>query len=229
MSFAERYTDCKKVRFTQIGLSYRGYWTSGGRPSEIGINYDTIAAVQWISQLHDNTYEKDEDGQHKTKPILFIWGQSIGSGFATNLAASGAIPAHLEPTALILETPFLSIKEMLEVLYPEKWLPYKYLYPFLRNHLDSYRNLGTIAVQRQEKGIPPPQVFILQAGSDELVPERHPEELRKRCAELGIPVETMVVRRAYHNDAIRGGRAAVAELIMRQTAEAIRKGERIGM
>lgn len=179
--------------------------------------------MNWISQLHDNTYEKDEAGKHMTKPIFIIWGQSIGSGFATNLAASGAIPVLLEPAALLLETPFLSIKEMLEALYPEKWLPYKYLHPFLRNHLDSYRNLETIAAQRRAKGIQPPQVFILQAGSDEIVPERHPEELRKRCAELSIPVETILVRRAYHNDAIRSGRAEVAEFIMRQTASVIRK------
>lgn len=222
-TFADRHPDCGKVRFTQVGLSYRGYWTSSGRPSEIGINYDTIAAVNWISQLHDNTYEKDENGKHTAKPIFIIWGQSIGSGFATNLAASGAIPAMLEPAALLLETPFLSIKAMLEALYPEKWLPYKYLHPFLRNHLDSYRNLDIIAAQRRAKGLQPPQVFILQAGSDEIVPERHPEELRRRCAELNIPVETKLVRRAYHNDAIRGGRAEVAEFIMRQTANIIRK------
>lgn len=227
MSFSDRYRDCGKVRLTEIGLSYRGYWTSSGRPSEIGINLDTIAAVNWVSQLHDNTYGKYEDGSYVTKPIFFIWGQSIGSGFATNLAASGTIPAHLEPAALILETPFLSIKAMLQAIYPMKWLPYKYLHPFLRNHLDSYRNLGTIAARREEKGLEPgPQVFIVQAGSDEIVPEHHPNELRRRCAELGVPVETMFVRRALHNDAIRGGRADIAEFIMRQTAKVVRRDRR---
>ncbi|KAF3762257.1 hypothetical protein M406DRAFT_239794, partial [Cryphonectria parasitica EP155] len=222
MSFGERYPQLGKVRFTEVGLSYRGYWTSAGRPSEPGINYDTRAAVEWISQLHDNTYERAQTGNHKTKPILFVWGQSIGSGFATNLVASGAIPAHLEPTALILETPFLSIKEMLEVLYPEKWLPYKYLYPFLRNHLDSYRNLAIIAENRKERNLGLPQVLILQAGRDEIVPERHPEELRRRCAELGIPQETKVVPRAFHNDVMMtGGRAHVAEFIIEETAKAM--------
>lgn len=217
MTFSERYPDCGKIRFTQVGLSYRGYWTSSGRPSEIGINYDTRAAVDWISQLHANTYGDAQDTAQRTKPIMFIWGQSIGAGFATNLAAANVIPAHLEPAALILETPFLSVKEMLEVLYPEKWLPYKYLHPFLRNHLDSYRNLGTIAASRSQKGMPPPNVFILQAGRDEIVPERHPEELRKRCAELGVQCETAVVPKAYHSDAMNG-RAHVAEWIIKETA-----------
>lgn len=222
MEFKDRYPACGKVRFTQVGLSYRGYWTSAGRPTEIGINLDAIAATRWISQLHDNTYDaRNEGSQHKVKPIFIIWGQSIGAGFATNLAASGVIPAHLEPAALILETPFLSIKDMLETIYPEKWLPYKYLYPLLRNHLDSYKNLGTIAEQRKERGLRPPQIFILEAGRDEVVPPRHAEELRKRCSELQLPVETKVVPKAFHSDAMVG-RVHVAEFIMKQTASIIR-------
>lgn len=218
--FRDLHPGCGRVRFTQVGLSYRGYWTSAGRPSEIGINLDTIAATRWISQLHDNTYARGEDGQHRVKPIFFIWGQSIGAGFATNLAASGMLPPHLEPVALVLETPFLSIKEMLETIYPEKWLPYKYLYPFLRNHLDSYKNLGTIAEKRREKGLRQPQIFILEAGRDEVVPPRHAEELRRRCYELQLPVETKVVPRAFHSDAMIG-RQHVAEFLMRQTARII--------
>ncbi|KAL2287851.1 hypothetical protein FJTKL_04656 [Diaporthe vaccinii] len=219
-SFRDKYPECGKVRFTQVGLSYRGYWTSAGTANETGINLDSIAAAKWISQLHENTYPKTEHGGQTTRPIFFVWGQSIGSGFATNLAASGAIPSHLEPTALILETPFLSIKAMLASLYPERWLPYKYLHPFLRNFLDSYKNLGTIAAQRLEKGIQAPHIFILEAGRDEVVPPSHPEELRKRCMELSLPVETLVVPRAFHSDAMNG-RVHVAGFIMRQTARVI--------
>lgn len=209
-----------KVRFTQIGLSYRGYWTSRGRPSEIGINYDTAAAVKWISQLHQNTYGENERRFHNTKPILIVWGQSIGAGFATNLAAAGVVPGHLEPTALVLETPFLSIKEMLRELYPEKWLPYKYLHPFLRNFLDSHRNLHTIATARRRKDLQPPHVLILQAGRDELVPEHHTKELEKRCNEVGIPVEVILAPLAYHSNAIVRGRGAVAKFVMEQTVRA---------
>lgn len=219
-SFSDQYPECGKVRFTQVGLSYRGYWTSAGTANETGINLDSIAAVKWISQLHENTYPRAGNGGQTTRPIFFVWGQSIGSGFATNLAASGAIPSHLEPTALILETPFLSIKAMLASLYPERWLPYKYLHPFLRNFLDSYKNLGTIAAQSLEKGIRAPHIFIVEAGRDEVVPPSHPEELRKRCMELSLPVETLVVPRAFHSDAMNG-RVHVASFIMRQTAKFI--------
>lgn len=220
-NFTGTYPGHGKVRFTQVGLSYRGYWTSAGSASEIGINYDTAAAVKWISKLHDNTYQKDEQGIHKTKPIFMIWGQSIGSGFATNLAAAGVIPAHLEPAALILETPFLSIKEMLSELYPQKWLPYKHLHPFLRNFLDSYKNIGTIAAARKRQELTPPDILIVQAGRDEIVPERHTKELEKRCTEVGIPFETVVIPKAFHNDAIAYGRGFVAKFIMEQAVKAI--------
>lgn len=209
---------CGKVRFTQVGLSYRGYWTSKGRPSEIGINYDTAAAVKWISQLHENTYSRVEEN---IQPILIIWGQSIGAGFATNLAAAEVIPDHLEPTALILETPFVSIKEMLKELYPEKWLPYKYLHPFLRNFLDSHRNLETIATVREKKRLPPPHVLIVQAQKDELVPERHTKELENQCSRFRIPVKVFVASMAYHNNAIVKGRGAVARFIVEQTLRAM--------
>lgn len=204
-----------------MALSYRGYWTSRGKPSETGINQDTVAAANWISQVHDNTYEKDEKGNSPTKPIFVIWGQSVGSGFATNLAASGAIPRHLEPAIIVLETPFLSIRAMLETLYPERWLPYKYLVPFLRNHLDSYKNLGTIAASREANGLAPPQIYILQAGRDEVVPASHPELLSRRCAELGLPVKTRVVDRAYHNNAM-DGRSFVADFLISETAKVIK-------
>ncbi|POS76391.1 hypothetical protein DHEL01_v205216 [Diaporthe helianthi] len=219
-SFKGEYPGCGKVRFTQVGLSYRGYWTSAGSANETGINLDTIAAVQWISQLHENTYSYSKSGGQATRPILFVWGQSIGAGFASNLAASGLIPSHLEPTALILETPFLSVKAMLASLYPERWLPYRYLHPFLRNFLDSYKNLGTIAAQRLEKGIQPPRIFILEAGRDEIVPPNHPKKLQERCTELDLPVERVVVSRAFHSDAM-DGRINVAEFIMRQTAKSV--------
>ncbi|KAG8163360.1 hypothetical protein KVR01_006657 [Diaporthe batatas] len=217
-SFKETYPGCGKVRFTQVGLSYRGYWSSAGSANETGINLDTIAAVQWISQLHENTYSYSKSGGQATRPILFVWGQSIGAGFASNLAASGLIPPHLEPTALIFETPFLSIKAMLASLYPERWLPYKYLHPFLRNSLDSYHNLGTIAAHRVGKGIRPPRIFILEAGRDDIVPPNHPKELQERCMELDLPVERVVVPEAFHSDAM-GGRINVAHFIMRQTAK----------
>lgn len=195
-----------------VCLSYRGYWTSHDRPSERGINQDAEAALRWISEFH---HRRDPEKQ-MAKPVVLLYGQSIGCGFATNLAATtNTMPVD----AMVLETPFLSTRTMLKALYPQKWLPYQYLWPFLRNHLDSWTNLGTIA--KKFEGRPPP-VHLVVAGRDELVPPDHGERLYERCRDLGLPVERQKVRRALHNEAIVKveGRQIIAQSIASAVAKA---------
>lgn len=189
------------MELTFVCLSYRGYWTSRGRPSEPGLRLDAEAGVRWIAERHRHLSE--DSGE--TTPILLVWGQSIGSGVATNLAATGRLPSNMRIDGLLLETPFVSIRAMLETLYPQKWLPYKYLWPFLRNHLDSWENLGLIARSCKERGERPPAVYILEAERDELVPKEQGERLFQRCKDLGLPVEKGVVPVAYHQQAIARG------------------------
>jgi fermentation-respiration switch protein FrsA (DUF1100 family) len=124
---------------------------------------------------------------------------------------------------LLLETPFVSVRAMLETLYPQKWLPYKYLWPFLRNHLDSWANLGLIAEGTKAKGIPALRVYILQAERDELVPKEQSDRLYQRCLDLGLPVERGIVPVAYHQQAIaRGeGKKLAAQAILKLTMEAL--------
>jgi alpha-beta hydrolase superfamily lysophospholipase len=207
------------MQLTFVCLSYRGYWTSRGRPSEPGLRLDAEAGVRWIAERHERTFGKDDS----TEPILLIWGQSIGSGVATNLAAAGRVPPSLPIKGLLLETPFVSIRAMLETLYPQKWLPYKYLWPFLRNHLDSWANLGLIAQACKEKGETPPTVYILEAERDELVPKEQSERLFQRCVDLGLPAEKGIVPVAYHQQAIaRGdGKKLAAQAIIKLTQSAL--------
>ncbi|KAK4658699.1 hypothetical protein QC762_103820 [Podospora pseudocomata] len=207
------------MELTFVCLSYRGYWTSRGRASEPGIRLDAEAGANWILQHHERTFGKDST----TKPIFLIWGQSIGSGVATNLAATGRIPEKLPIQGVILETPFLSIRSMLGTLYPQKWLPYKYLWPFLRNHLDSYANLKLIAQKAEEKSCDAPFIYILQAERDELVPREQTEKLHQRCIELGLPVEKGVASVAFHQEAIaRGpGKKLASEAILKLTKRAL--------
>ncbi|KAF5003765.1 hypothetical protein FDECE_9695 [Fusarium decemcellulare] len=196
------------VSYTMVCLSYRGYWTSHDRPSESGIGMDSQAALQWISQLHEARSEE----ANQSKPIVVLWGQSIGCGFATNLAAKGKCPSNLQLDALVLETPFTSTRAMLQALYPQKWLPYQYLWPFLRNHLDSWSNLGIIAKRFKDRT---PGIYIVEAGKDELVPADHGEKLHQRCEQVGLPVERRKVRGALHNEAMvrATGKHALAQSI----------------
>ncbi|KAK0632030.1 Alpha/Beta hydrolase protein [Immersiella caudata] len=199
------------LELTFVCLSYRGYWTSKGRPSEKGIRLDAEAGLRWIADQH----QKRARGSGE-KPIILIWGQSIGCGVTTNLAATGRLPEDVTIDGLLLETPFLSLRAMLSVLYPQRWLPYQYLWPFLRNQLDSWSNLGLIAGSSEERGGVLPNIFILEADRDELVPKAHGEALFQRCQDVGIPVEKGAAPVAYHSEAIaRGeGKKIAAQALM---------------
>ncbi|KAH8682303.1 alpha/beta-hydrolase [Xylariales sp. PMI_506] len=210
------YGDPRKIRVTVICLSYRGYWKSRGRPTENGIRLDAHAALEWIAQHHKALSDLNKFQEAR----VLLWGQSIGSGVATNLAAGYSMPKGLCLDALILETPFTSIRDMLGVLYPQKWLPYKYLWPFLRNHLDSWRNIGVIAEKCRESRNSP-HILILEAAKDELVPAELSRRLYDRCIEVGFPVEKKAVESAFHNDTMfrAEGRKAVADFIARRLKE----------
>ncbi|KAJ3579729.1 hypothetical protein NPX13_g830 [Xylaria arbuscula] len=211
----------KKVRCTMVCLSYRGYWTSRGRPTENGLRLDAAAAVEWISRMHQDTSHDDKQSPAQ----VVLWGQSIGSGVVTNLAAERPFPKNLDLNSLILETPFTSIRAMLEVLYPQKWLPYKYLWPFLRNHLDSWQNLKLISDMYRTKATLP-EIMIVQAAKDELVPAELSEKLYARCLELQIPALKKSVGSAFHNDTMfrTEGRKAISQFLAWKFRAEIEKG-----
>ena len=181
---------------------------------------DTVAAISWISQLHSE-HCAGAGAECKTvqAATVVLWGASIGAGFATGLAAiNKACPKNLRIASLCLETPFTSIRDMLVALYPQKWVPYKHLWPFLRNHLNSYENLSKMAENYRLDKMPCPSVFLLQAGRDEIVPSHHAEKLMERCLHLGIRVRKETVVGALHNDATckASGRQALAAAIVRE-------------
>ncbi|KND91157.1 Alpha/beta hydrolase domain-containing protein 13 [Tolypocladium ophioglossoides CBS 100239] len=205
------------IHCTTVCLSYRGYWTSHDRPFESGINKDAQATLQWISQLHRSRAA----GNQLPKPVVVLWGQSIGCGFATNLAAMPNRASNLDVGALILETPFTNTRAMLQALYPQRWLPYQYLWPFLRNHLDSWKNLGLIAAKQQARL---PEVYIVEAAKDELVPQEHGTMLYQRCQDAGLMAERHKIQKALHNDVIvrQEGKRIIAQSISQAVARANR-------
>ncbi|KAH7027599.1 Alpha/Beta hydrolase protein [Microdochium trichocladiopsis] len=205
--------DALNARCTMVCLSYRGYWTSRGRPNENGIRLDATAALNWTSAYHAGSAGAGCKGH------AVYWGQSVGSGVATNLAAEVDVPSNLRLDNLILETPFTSIRAMLSVLYPQKWLPYQYLWPFLRTHLDSYANIAAIA-ERYRNTEYQPQVLILEAAKDELVPSELSQQILERCQEVGLEVSREKVNGAFHNDVIfrAEGRRTVSGYLARRLA-----------
>ena len=213
-------TSASNVEYTIAALSYRGYWTSSGRPSQAGIELDALALLQWVNE----TYGRTADDGLEAETQLILWGQSIGAGVATTAAATYSTRSSAEPdlallpiTGLVLETPFTSIKSMLLALYPQKWLPYRYLWPFLRSHWDSEEALRALASNTQAAQGQTPRVLILPAGKDEVVPPGEAEKLEMLCRSVGMDVARREVRGALHNDATvkREGREAVAEFVVK--------------
>lgn len=189
-----------QVRFTIVALSYRGYWTSSGRATEPGIKLDSQATLEWI----ERTYPEAS---------IFLWGQSLGAG-----VACAAAEQHLSKAGgqllqgLILETPFTSVSSMLKALYPEKWLPYRYLSNFLRSHWDSTLALHQIS---RAEGRKRPQVMLIAATRDEVVPAEEVEKLQRVCEETSIGFERVNVIGALHNEATtrREGQEAIARFV----------------
>jgi acetyl esterase/lipase len=202
------------IKHTIVAVSYRGYWTSRGRASQSGLELDAEAALQFVVDHFSSTTQDLR---------IVIWGQSIGSGIATIAAArymeslKSSMRQGPPLRGLILETPFTSVNDMLVALYPQKWLPYRYLGIFLWNPLDSRAALLSMGRTYTPLNNNLPQVLILQAENDELVPSNHGVELEDLCKTGELDTERKVVRGALHTEVMaRGdGRNAVAQFLIK--------------
>ncbi|KAH8700558.1 Alpha/Beta hydrolase protein [Talaromyces proteolyticus] len=210
-SLIAKATHNTSMKISLVALSYRGYWKSHGRPSGKGIELDAQAGLQWILQNYKNA---------KTLRIV-LWGQSIGGGVATTTAAHYLESKNLKDpkplliTGMILETPFTSVRDLLVAFYPQKWLPYRYLTPFLRSHWDSEDALRRIANTNDRQK---PKVLLLEGGKDEIVPQGQAKRLEDLCTSLHLPVKRVTVAGALHNEtSIKyEGRKAIAGFLLRQ-------------
>ncbi|SDL97186.1 hypothetical protein SAMN05192555_10879 [Franzmannia pantelleriensis] len=106
------------AQFQRLGLSvliidYRGYGRSEGRPSEDGTALDARAAWQWL---------RDDAGLAAEEIVVF--GRSLGAAVAAELTAS-LEEQQAPPAAVILESPFRSVPELAQRLYP--FLPARWL------------------------------------------------------------------------------------------------------
>lgn len=196
------------VEYRIVALSYRGYWTSSGRASQSGIELDAQALLNHVAKAFRKENNEIE---------IVLWGQSVGSGVATTAAAKYlAHRSSNDPTinGLVLETPFSGIKSMLIAMYPQKWLPYRYLWPFLWNHWDSETALRQLSALPQ-----PPRILLLPATRDEVVPAEEADKLEQICRGVGLEYERKDVMGALHNEATvrRDGQQSIANFIANTT------------
>lgn len=195
-SYHEGDPSSEEVVYTLFAPSYRGYWTSTGSPNQRGIEKDGRAIFKYLddngylgtrpTSQPDVSLQRDIEDQgrdHDERTQVVLWGASIGANIIMTTLANHLcsitpplqsgdseypnVTSPYTPAAIILETPFLSIPHMLVELYPQKWLPYRYLTPFLRNSWDledavqrisRHPNMGKLG-----------KVLILTAEKDEVV------------------------------------------------------------
>lgn len=102
-SFFRRFAD---EGYSVLGVNYRGYGGSEGKPNEQGVYRDGRAAVQFMQQ-------------HTQVGNIIVAGRSLGSGVAVQLAS------EFKLGGLVLISPFTSTVDIASKLYwyvPVKWL-----------------------------------------------------------------------------------------------------------
>jgi pimeloyl-ACP methyl ester carboxylesterase len=175
----------RAAMYTFLVPSYRGYWTSTGTPSQAGIERDLSAVFKLL-----------ETDPHYADTEVILWGQSIGCGIAlkgwADYLRSGGLGVRV--TGLILETPFVSVPNMLRALYPQRWLPYRYLSMFLWSTWDMK---ACAEVVKRGGGV---QALVVSAGMDEVVPADETVEVEELMRDMvgRERVESILVQGALH-------------------------------
>lgn len=164
---------------------YRGYGGLAGVPSYAGVQRDARAAWQAAIQLaHANGH---------SHPRLALFGHSLGSAVATELAAEVHVTHPGSVVVLVLQSPFTSAREMARIVSTR---PVQLLWRLIsRVHYDSRSHLETIDTP----------VWISHGERDWLVPVAMGRELFARAR---APGELLIVHDARHNDVDHVGRDA---------------------
>ena len=149
--------------FRVILAEYPGYGARPGQPGEQALVSDARALVELAA--------RDSSGP------LYVWGESLGCGVATAVAADPSLPVD----GLALITPFTNLPDLAQSVYwyfPAKWI--------VRDRYDSVANLRDFRKP----------VAVLVAGSDEIIPFEQAEELYDS---LAAPKRLWVFAGAGHN------------------------------
>ena len=118
-------------------IAWRGFSGNQGKPTEQGLYLDGLSALNWI--LDQGVKEEN----------IFIYGESLGTGIATEIAQNRNF------AGVVLETPFTSMVDAAKKFYP--YIPVKFLLK------DKYEN------KKKIKNINVP-ILIMHGEKDTIVP-----------------------------------------------------------
>jgi len=162
-----------KVKVNIFIFDYRGYGRSEGSVSEAGTYQDGAAALQFVRK------QLGVEAQN-----LIIFGRSLGAAVAAEMAS------RFDSRGLILESPFVSIREMAKSVFP--LLP---IGPLLQTRYDNLEKIVKIKVP----------LLVLHGDRDEVIPYEHGKRV---FAAAPGPKDFYTINGAGHNDTyIVGGDA----------------------
>jgi len=128
-------------------LSYRGYGGSSGKPSETANLKDAELALTTLN--NEGIATRD----------IVLFGESLGTGIATQLAAR-----HQQVAGLILNSPFTSMADAAAYHYPWVWVR-----PFIVDRYDTRSIIAKVACP----------ILILHGEQDRVVPIAMGRELAR--------------------------------------------------
>lgn len=149
-SWQDVYQDVGHVGYNVLIIDYRGYGKSSGTISEKGLYLDGEAAFDFLLQ------------KGFSPENIVVFGRSMGTGVATELAIQ-----HKNIKALLLETPFTSLKAVAQstapYLLPVLWLKYDF------NNLEKMDRIEA-------------PLLVIHGTSDQLIPFSHGIKVYERYA-----------------------------------------------
>jgi len=182
-----------RSRASLVAVAPRSYWKSTPtRPSERGILSDYTHALDYTIKRWPNSR-------------IVIYGHSLGGSAAVCLASRLGSGEYSNVQGLILENPFASVPEMVKALYPQRWLPYHYLTPFVRDKWDAVRAASNMPqdslLRRLSK-----DMLVLLSEKDEVVPNWMGRSILDATRSEGW--SSVVIRDALHENAWEQGQWA---------------------
>ncbi|MHB2017322.1 MAG: alpha/beta hydrolase [Candidatus Xenobia bacterium] len=121
-----------------VMFDYRGYGRSSGTPTEAGLYADAMTCYQWLTET-----------QHVAPQRIVVFGESLGGGVATGLAAQVAVGG------LVLQSTFTSVPDVGVRVYP--LLPVRLL---ARDRFPSLARIGSIKCPK----------LIMHSPQDDTIP-----------------------------------------------------------
>ena len=143
-----KLNELNKLNVNILLISWRGFSGNKGKPTEKNLYRDADESVKWLNN------------QGVISKNIILYGESLGTGVATELGTSNAFGG------IILESPFTSIANAAKIYYP--YLPVSIILK------DRYDSIGKI------KNINTP-IFIMHGKMDNIVPQQMGLELFEKA------------------------------------------------